>query len=149
MSETVNTMAPVAYLLIALAFALGLGVALFLVRRAKAQMSEHFTSLATHVLQNNSKMFVQIAKGELETAQEAAKGDLAERQQAIKGLVDPLTQQLAQYQQRLQQTETAQTSALSAVETGLKLLSQESKSLADETQQFRMVLKSSQARGRW
>jgi hypothetical protein len=66
MSNTVKTMAPVAYLLIGFAFVLGLGVALFLVRRAKAQMSDHFKSLATQVLQNNSKTFVQIAKDELE-----------------------------------------------------------------------------------
>ena len=107
MSDTVNTIAPVAYLLIGLAFVLGLGVALFLVRRSKAQMSDHFRSLATQVLENNSKTFVQIAKGELEKTQVAAEGDLAQRQHAIKSLVDPLKEQLEKYQQRLQQNETA------------------------------------------
>ena len=77
-------MAPVVYLLIGFAFLLGLGVALFLVRRTKAQMSDHFTSLATQVLEKNSETFLQIAKGELGTAQETAKGDLAQRQEAIK-----------------------------------------------------------------
>jgi DNA recombination protein RmuC len=149
MNNTVNTIAPVAYLLIGFAFLLGLGITLFLVRRIKTQMSDHFRSLATQVLQNNSKTFVQIAKGELEKTQVAAEGDLAQRQLAIKSLVDPLKEQLEKYQQRLQQNETAQASAVSAVETEVKLLSQESKLLATETQQLRMVLKSSQARGRW
>jgi DNA recombination protein RmuC len=85
----------------------------------------------------------------LEKAQVAAEGDLSQRQAAIKSLVDPLKEQLEKYQQRLQQNETTQASVLGAVETEVKLLSQESKSLAAETQQFRMVLKSSQARGRW
>jgi DNA recombination protein RmuC len=149
MSDTVNIITPVAYLLIGLAFVLGLGVALFLVRRAKAQMSDHFRSLATQVLENNSKTFVQITKGELEKAQLAAEGDLAQRQDAIKNLVDPLTKELENYQQLLQRNEKEHASTLGALNTQLELLSQESKSLASETQQFRMVLKSSQARGRW
>jgi len=142
-------MTPLAYFLIGLAFVFGLGVALFLARQAKAQMSEHFKSLSFDVLQSNSKTFVEIAKGELEKAQLSVKGDLAQRQEAIKTLVEPLKQQLEIYQQRLQQNETEQASTLGAVKTQLELLSQQSQSLAAETQQFRMVLKSSQARGRW
>ena len=81
--------------------------------------------------------------------QETAKGDLAQRQEAIKGLVEPLKLQLDSYQKRLQQSETAQSSTLGEVKKQLELLSQQSQSLANETQQFRIVLKSSQARGRW
>jgi len=140
---------PLAYLLIGLAFVLGLGVALFLARQAKAQMSEHFKSLSLDILQSNSKTFVEIAKGELEKAQLSVKGDLAQRQEAIKTLVEPLKQQLETYQQRLQQSETAQASTLGEVKKQMELLSQQSQSLAAETQQFRMVLRSNQARGRW
>lgn len=142
-------MTPLAYILIALAFVLGLAVALFLARQAKAQMSEHFKSLSLDVLQSNSKTFVEIAKGELEKAQLSVKGDLAQRQEAIKTLVEPLKQQLETYQQRLQQSETAQASTLGEVKKQMELLSQQSQSLAAETQQFRMVLRSNQARGRW
>ena len=142
-------MTPLAYFLIGSAFVLGVGVALFLARQAKAQMSEHFKSLSLEALQNNSKLFVDIAKGELEKTQMAATGDLAQRQQAIQSLVEPLQHQLELYQQRLQRNETEQASALGAVKTQLELLSQQSQSLANETQQFRMVLHSSQARGRW
>src|SRR5262245_37839984 len=125
MSDTVNTIAPVAYFLISLAFLLGFGVALFLVRRAKAQMSDHFTSLATQVLEKNSETFLQIAKGELGTAQATAEGDLARRQDAIKNLVDPLTKELEKYQQLLQQNEKEQASTLGTLKTKLELLSQE------------------------
>src|SRR2546427_1162247 len=131
------------------AFLLGVGVAFVLVRQAKAQLSEHFKSLSFDVLQSNSKTFVELAKGELEKAQLSVKGDLAQRQEAIKTLVEPLKQQLETYQQRLQQNETTQASTLGEVKKQLELLSQQSQSLASETQQFRMVLKSNQARGRW
>jgi DNA recombination protein RmuC len=140
---------PLAYFLIGLAFVLGLGVALFLARQAKTQMSDHFKSLSLDILQSNSKTFVEIAKGELEKAQLSVKGDLAQRQEAIKTLVEPLKQQLETYQQRLQQSETAQASTLGEVKKQMELLSQQSQSLAAETQQFRMVLRSNQARGRW
>src|SRR5439155_13239029 len=147
--EYSHTVTPLAYFLIGLAFVLGLGVALFLVRQAKAQMSEHFKSLSFDVLQSNSKTFVEIAKGELEKAQLSVKGDLDQRREAINALVEPLKQQLETYQKRLQHNETAQASALGEVKNQLELLSQQSLSLANETQQFRMVLHSSQARGRW
>jgi len=72
--------------------------------------------------------------------QEAAKGDLAQRQEAIKTLVEPLKQQLDSYRKQLQQSEAAQSSTLGEVKKQLELLSQQSQSLANETQQFRMVL---------
>ncbi len=142
-------MTPLAYFLIGLAFVLGLGVALFLARQAKAQMSEHFKSLSFDVLQSNSRTFVELAKGELEKAQLSVKGELAQRQEAIKTLVEPLKQQLETYQKRLQQSETVQASTLGELKKQLETLALQSQSLADETQQFRMVLNSSQARGRW
>lgn len=142
-------MTPLAYFLIGLAFVLGLGVALFLARQAKAQMSEHFKSLSLDILQSNSKTFVEIAKGELEKAQLSVEGDLAQRQEAIKTLVEPLKQQLETYQYRLQQSETAHASTLGELKKQLETLALQSQSLTDETQRFRMVLNSSQARGRW
>ena len=147
--EYSHTVTPLAYLLIGLAFVLGLGVALFLARQAKAQMSEHFKSLSLDILQSNSKTFVEIAKGELEKAQLSVTGELAQRQEAIKTLVEPLKQQLETYQKRLQQSETVQASTLGELKKQLETLALQSQSLADETQQFRMVLNSSQARGRW
>lgn len=142
-------MTPLFYFLIGLAFVLGLAVSFFLARQVKAQMSDHFKSLSLDILQSNSKTFVQIAKGELEKAQLSVTGDLAQRQEAIKTLVEPLKQQLETYQKRLQQSETVQASTLGEVKKQLETLALQSQSLADETQQFRMVLNSSQARGRW
>ena len=135
--------------MIGAAFLLGLGIALFLVRHAKAQMSEHFKSLSLDILQGNSKTFAEIAKSELEKTQASAQGDLAQRHEAIKTLVEPLKQQLENYRLHLQQSETAQASALGEVKKQLDLLAQQSQLLANETQQFRIVLKSNQARGRW
>src|SRR5204863_8522169 len=71
------------------------------------------------------------------------------RRQAIATLVEPLKQQLETYQKHLQQAENDQATTLGEVKRQLDTLAQQSQTLAQETQQFRVVLKSNQARGRW
>jgi len=92
---------------------------------------------------------LRLAEQSFGKLQESAKGDLAQRQESIKTLVEPLKQQLETYQKRLQQSEAAQSSTLGEVKKQLELLSQQSTTLAQETQQFRLVLHSNQARGKW
>jgi len=112
-------------------------------------LREAFKALSAEALKQSAPEFLRLAEQTFGKFQETAKGDLAQRQEAIKGLVEPLKQQLETYQKRLQQSETAQSGALGEVKKQLETLAQSSQSLAQETQQFRMVLKSNQARGRW
>ena len=117
--------------------------------QALTDLRTAFRSLSAEVLQQTAPEFLRLAEQSLGKFQETAKGELAQRQEAIKTLVEPLKQQLETYQKRLQQSESAQTSTLGEVKKQLDLLAVQSQSLAAETQQFRMVLKSNQARGRW
>jgi DNA recombination protein RmuC len=117
--------------------------------RALADLRDTFKALSADALKQVHPEFLRLANETFGKMQETAKGDLAQRQEAIKGLVEPLKQQLETYQQRLQQSEAAQSSTLGEVKKQLELLSQQSQTLAHETLQFRMVLKSNQARGRW
>ncbi|PWU13257.1 MAG: DNA recombination protein RmuC [Verrucomicrobia bacterium] len=117
--------------------------------KALADMREIFGGLSAKALEENAPKFLQLAEQNFEKLQEKAKSDLAQRQEAIKTLVEPLKQQLENYQQRLQQAENAQAGALGDVKRQLENLSQQSQSLAQQTQKFREVLISNQARGRW
>jgi DNA recombination protein RmuC len=117
--------------------------------KALADLREAFKALSADALKQTAPEFLRLAEQSFGKFQEAAKGDLAQRQEAIKGLVEPLKQQLETYQKSLQQSEVSQSSALGEVKKQLELLSKQSQSLAAETQQFRMVLRSNQARGRW
>src|ERR1039457_181467 len=112
-------------------------------------LREAFKALSAEALKQSAPEFLRLAEQTFGKFQETAKGDLAQRQESIKTLVEPLKQQLETYQKRLQQSEAAQSSTLGEVKKQLDLLSLQSQSLANETQQFRMVLKSNQARGRW
>ena len=117
--------------------------------KALIDLREAFRSLSAEALSKAQPDFLALAKQSFETLQANATGALAEKEQAIKGLVEPLAQQLQAYQSRLQQSETAQSSTLGEVKKQLELLSLQSTTLANETQQFRLVLHSNQARGRW
>ena len=110
--------------------------------KALADLRDAFKALSADALKQSAPEFLRLANETFGKIQKGAEGD-------IKGLVEPLKQQLEQYQTRLQQSETAQSTTLGEVKKQLELLSQQSQSLANETQQFRMVLKSNQARGRW
>src|SRR5208337_3257873 len=117
--------------------------------KALADLREAFKALSAEALKQSAPEFLRLAEQTFGKFQETAKGDLAQRQESIKTLVEPLKQQLETYQQRLQQSEVAQSTTLGEVKKQLELLGQQSTVLAQETQQFRLVLHSNQARGRW
>jgi DNA recombination protein RmuC len=117
--------------------------------KALADLREAFKALSADALKQNAPEFLRLANETFAKFQETAKGDLAQRQQAIVTLVKPLEEQLQTYQQRLQQSETAQSATLGEVKKQLETLTRQSETLAHETQQFRLVLKSPPARGRW
>ncbi|HET7626488.1 MAG TPA: DNA recombination protein RmuC [Verrucomicrobiae bacterium] len=117
--------------------------------KALADLREAFKALSADALKQTAPEFLRLAEQSFGKFQESAKGDLSQRQEAIKGLVEPLKQQLETYQKRLQQSESAQSATMGEVKKQLELLSHQSQVLANETQQFRMVLRSNQARGRW
>ena len=117
--------------------------------KALADLREAFRAMSAEALKQSAPDFLRLAEQSFGKLQEAAKGDLAKREESIKVLVEPLKTQLENYQRRLQQSETTQATTLGEVKKQLETLAQSSQSLAAETAQFRSVLKSNQARGRW
>jgi DNA recombination protein RmuC len=117
--------------------------------KALADLRETFKALSADALKQTAPEFLRLANENFEKFQKSATGDLAQRQETIKTLVKPLEEQLKVYQQRLQQSETAQSGALGEVKNQLEVLALQSRSLSNETLQLRRVLSSNQARGRW
>jgi DNA recombination protein RmuC len=117
--------------------------------KSLADLRDTFKALSADALKQSAPEFLRLAEQSFGKFQETAKGDLAQRQEAIKGLVEPLKQQLETYQKNLQSSSAAQSSALGEVKKHLETLAQSNQSLAQETQQFRLVLHSNQARGKW
>jgi DNA recombination protein RmuC len=117
--------------------------------KALVDLREAFKALSADALKQTAPEFLRLAEQSFGKFQETAKGDLDKRQESIKVLVEPLKQQLDNYQKRLQQSDTAQADALGKVKEQLTALAASSQTLAAETAQFRSVLRSNQARGRW
>lgn len=117
--------------------------------KALADLRDAFKALSADALKQTQPEFLRLANETLAKFQESAKGDLSRRQEAIATLVKPLEEQLKIYQQRLQQGETTQASALGEVKKHLESLAEQSHTLSSETLQLRRVLSSNQARGRW
>jgi len=117
--------------------------------KAIADLREAFKALSADALKQTAPEFLRLAEQSFGKLQESARGDLEKRQESIKVLVEPLKLQLETYQKRLQESSTTQSAALGEVKQQLETLAAQSLTLASETQQFRMVLKSNQARGRW
>ena len=117
--------------------------------KAIGDLREAFKALSADALKQNAPEFLRLAQETFGKLQESAKGDLQKRQEAIAGLLKPLEEQLKIYQQRLQQSESTQSQTFGEVKKQLETLGQQSQTLANETERFRMVLKSNQARGRW
>jgi DNA recombination protein RmuC len=117
--------------------------------KALMDLRDTFKALSADALKQSAPEFLRLAEQSFGKFQETAKGDLAQRQEAIKGLVEPLKQQLENYQKNLQQSSVAQSGALGEVKKHLETLTQSNVTLANETQQFRLVLHSNQARGKW
>lgn len=117
--------------------------------QALEAMRNQFKAISSDTLRESREEFVRQAEASFARYQQVAGGDLDRRREAIQGLLKPLEEQLKNYQARLQQGESEQHRALGEVRKQLETLTQNSQNLASETQQFRMVLKSGQARGRW
>jgi DNA recombination protein RmuC len=117
--------------------------------KALADLRAAFKALSVDTLRELQPQFIERVTETVAKLQETGKGDLARREEAIKTLVKPLEEQLKIYQQRLQQTESAQSTTLGEVKKHLETLAQQSQSLSNETLQLRRVLSSNQARGRW
>jgi DNA recombination protein RmuC len=133
----------------AVAFILGVSVAVVMMRQAKAQLSEHFKSLSLDALQSNSKTFVEIARGELEKTQLSAKSDLEKRQVAIDELVKPVRQSLDKLDAKIHDLEKARTGAYASLTEQVRSLAETQNYLRGETSKLVLALRSPVVRGRW
>jgi DNA recombination protein RmuC len=114
-----------------------------------AALKESFKALSADALKEAQPELVRLANETLGKFHETAKGDLNTSKEAVAKLVAPLKEHLEAYQKRLNESEKNRNTQLGALREQLDTLSANSRTLSDETVQLRMILNSSQARGRW
>ena len=116
---------------------------------AKRQLADAFKALASDALKSSNTSFLELAKTQLETFQEAAKGDLEKRQTAIDELVKPVKESLNKVDAKLQEIEKGRVEAYSGLTEQVRSLSETQKELRGETANLVKALRRPQARGRW
>lgn len=113
--------------------------------KALLELKESFKALSADALKENTPAFLALAQENLGKLQAEAKGDLDTRKKEIEALLKPLQEQLTGYQTLSQQSQKS----IGEVVQQLNDMKKTNELLASETSRFRMVLKSSQARGKW
>lgn len=113
-----------------------------LLDKAKQDMSDAFSALASKALADNNKGFLTLAEQQFKALKDGAETDLATRQQAIDSLVKPLEKALTDYQKEARELEEKRLREIGSVGNQLTTLQHVTAKLAG-------TLASGQIRGRW
>jgi len=116
---------------------------------AKAKLTDTFKALAGDTLNNNTDVFLKLAKETLDKILTDAKGDLGKRQEAIQGMVKPLSESITKFEEHVRTIEKNRQEAYSGLTEQLKGLSTSQQQLQRETANLVTALRKPQVRGRW
>lgn len=120
-----------------------------LLGEAKERFTAAFKALSGEVLRESNAAFLKLARASLERYQEGARHDLDLRQRSIGDLVKPVQEALEKVTGRLQELETARTSAYAGLTEQLQSLAQSQVLLQRETTNLVQALRTPSVRGRW
>jgi len=122
---------------------------LFLIEKARNELSESFKAVSSDIFLNNSKSFLNLAQQTLSKYQEKAKGDLASRKQAIEDLVKPLKDSLEKVNTQIRLIEKERVEAYAGLTEQVKLMAVNQTRLQGETANLVKALRAPTVRGRW
>lgn len=113
------------------------------------RLGDRFQSLSREALQANNEQFLQLAREQLGTIQQAANGDLEKRQQAIAEMVKPVKDSLEKVDGKIQELEKARSQAYGALTQQVRNLLETQTALRAETGNLVKALRAPSVRGRW
>ena len=116
---------------------------------ARMRMSESFGSAATDALRANSMIFIDQARGVLETLIEQSKGDLSVKQEAISGLVKPLGDALTRYEAYIGEIENKRQTSSGELKAMIEQMLNANAKLENQTRSLATALKRPEVKGRW
>ncbi len=116
---------------------------------AQARLTDAFRALAAESLQANNQQFIDLARAQFETLQQAARGDLEKREQGIQRLVDPVRESLEKVQARIGEIERERVGAYGQLLAQVEALATGQQLLTRETGNLVGALRRPSVRGRW
>jgi DNA recombination protein RmuC len=119
----------------------------------KADLDHAFNSAAVNALRANTQSFLDLAKEQLGSQNQAAATTLAEKEAAIKNLLDPLSTALKALDEQTRAMETTRSSAYGEVKALVEIMQQSIPAsldaLKNETAQLISALRAPKTRGNW
>ncbi len=122
---------------------------LALLEGAEKKLADAFQALSAEALKSNNQSFLELARQNLATFQEAAKGDLEARRQAVDSLVKPIHEALEKLGQQTQEIERQRAGAYASLTEQVKSLMTAQEGLKQETGRLVRALHRPEVRGRW
>ncbi len=120
-----------------------------MLERARTHLSDTFAALSKEALQQNSKMFFDMAREMLEKYWEGAKRVVEERSREIGGAVSPLMDHLKKVEDLVQKLENVRREEMGKLSEQLRGLATSHQEILRETGKLAHALKSPAVRGRW
>lgn len=112
---------------------------------AQARLKDSFAALSADALRQNNELFLQLARGSLEKAQDGSRADLEARQKEITALVQPLKETLGRLGDHLRESDRER----STLAGHLRSVADTQELLRQQTRALVAALKSPNQRGRW
>jgi DNA recombination protein RmuC len=120
-----------------------------LLETAQARLTDVFRALAAESLKANNQQFIDLARSQFETLQQAARGDLEKRQLSIQQLVEPVRESLDKVQSRIAEIEKDRVGAYGQLLAQVEALATGQQLLTRETGNLVGALRRPSVRGRW
>ncbi|MBS0396938.1 MAG: DNA recombination protein RmuC, partial [Proteobacteria bacterium] len=120
-----------------------------LIEAAQARLGDAFRALAADSLKANNQQFIDLARAQFETLQQAARGDLEKRQLGIQELVTPVRESLERVQTRIAEIEKDRAGAYGQLLAQVEALANGQQALTRETVNLVGALRRPSVRGRW
>ena len=112
------------------------------IAKARQDLDTYFKGMASDVLRANSQTFLEQAREQFANQTKLGDSELEKRQQAIGALVKPVQDNLAKFEQRVNEIEEKRRGAYEGLRTEVGLLREVTGNLGE-------ALRSSQMRGHW
>ena len=120
-----------------------------LLEEARDSLKDSFKALSADALSKNNESFIKLAEENLKKHQQTAKDDLEKRQLAITKTVEPVSQTLKTFSERVNKIEERRIESEGSIKKELQKLSEMHLRLDQSTSSLVQALRAPQVRGQW
>ena len=120
-----------------------------LLEEARDSLKDSFKALSADALSKNNESFIKLAEENLKKHQQSARDDLEKRQQAITKTVEPVSQTLKTFSDRVNKIEERRIESEGSIKKELQKLSEMHLRLDQSTSSLVQALRAPQVRGQW